>query len=225
MKVVQINFHGDHNLGLFCKTSDKFCLIGNFILEKSRQQIEDIMKVKTVKLTMANTDLCGVFCCMNSNGILISNIISETEAEKFNILKKELDINLQILKTKFTAIGNLILCNDKGAVISKVFPKKDMKKIADCLDVESECLTVASMNNVGSCGVATNEGCLLHRDADEDEIKKIESVLKVSVDIGTANFGSPFVGSCCFANSNGSVVGQSTTGPEVTRILEALNLL
>jgi translation initiation factor 6 len=70
--------------------------------------------------------------------------------------------------------------------------------------------------------VATNKGCFIHRDAKENEIKKIEEILKVKADIGTANFGSPFVGSCFFANSNGAVVGNSTTGPEIDRIYETL---
>ena len=78
------------------------------------------------------------------------------------------------------------------------------------------------MNNVGSCGVATNSGCLVHRDIEENEIKKVESILKVDVDVETANFGSPFVGSCIIANSKGAIVGESSTGPEVNRIMETL---
>lgn len=225
MKVFQTNFHGDHNLGLFGKASDKYCIVGNFIQEKTFQKIEDVLRVKVVKLTIASTDLVGIFCCLNSNGVLLPKIVKDSEIEKFKILKKELGIELKILKSKFTALGNLILCNDSGAVLSDIFSKREKRDIEECLDVESEYGSVAGMSIDGSCGIASNRGCLLHRDANEKEIENVENILKVNVDIGTANFGSPFVGSCCFANSNGGLVGESTTGPEINRLMEALGFL
>lgn len=225
MKVFQTNFHGDHNLGLFGKASDKYCIVGNFIQEKTFQDIEDVLRVKSVKLTIANTDLIGIFCCINSNGILIPKITKDSEIEKFKALKKEFGIELKIIKSKFTALGNLILCNDNGAVLSDLFSKKDKREIEECLGVESEYGSVAGMSIVGSCGVASNRGCLLHRDADEKEIEHVEKILKVDVDIGTANFGSPFVGSCCLVNSSGGLVGESTTGPEISRLMETLGFI
>jgi translation initiation factor 6 len=210
---------------LFGKSSDRFCLIGNFVQEKSVKKIEEVLKVGVVRATVANTDLVGVFCCFNSNGIVLPNILTRTEMENFKKLKKEFGINLEILKTRFTAIGNLVLCNDKGAVVSKIFSRINKKRIEDCLGVESESCSMAGTDVVGSSGVASNKGCVVHRDAGEEEVNKIEQILKVQTDIGTANFGSPFVGSCCFANTSGVVVGESSTGPEVNRLMEVLELI
>jgi len=97
--------------------------------------------------------------------------------------------------------------------------------IEDCLGVETEYCNLAGMSTVGSAGIATNKGCLLHRDASGDEIKIVEQILKVNVGIGTANFGSPFVGCCIIANNNDVIVGESTTGPEITRMQEALGFI
>jgi len=225
LKILQTNFHGDHNLGLFGKSSDKFCLVGNFVQEKVKQKIEEALKVKTVRTTVSNTDLVGVFCSFNSSGILLPKILTRTETENFNKLKKEFGVNIEVLKSKFTAVGNLVLCNDKGAVVSKLFSKTSKKRIEDCLGVEADYCSVAGMDVVGSSGVASNKGCVVHRDASEGEVKKIGEILKVQTDIGTANFGSPFVGSCCFANSSGVAIGESSTGPEINRIIEVLELL
>lgn len=225
MKITQTNFHGDHNLGLFAKSSDKLCVVGNFVLDKTVKKMEDSLKVKIIKATLANTDFIGVFCCFNSNGIVLPNIANDREITLFKNLKKEFGMNLEILKTKFTAIGNLTLANDKGVVISKIFTKRNKKNIEDCLGVECEYSSVAKMSIVGSAGITTNKGCLIHRDATEEEIEKIGDILKVPVDIGTANFGSPFIGSCLIANSSGAAIGESSTGPEVTRIMETLQFL
>jgi translation initiation factor 6 len=225
MKIFQTNFHGDHNLGLYGKACGRFCLIGNFVTEKTHKNLSDLLKVEVYRMTAANTDLCGLFYAFNSNGIIIPKIITQKEMSHLKVLKKELGLNLIELKTKYTALGNLILTNDNGVVVPDVFSGLDRKKIEDTLDVEVGTATVASMKMLGAAGVATNKGCLVHRDASEEETKKIEGMLKVKVDIGSANFGSPFVGACMIANDNGAVVGDSTTGPEVTRIMESLDLL
>lgn len=220
MKVIQTNFFGDNNLGLFGKASDEYCFIGN-VMKKEIKKIEKSLKVKAVKITIANTDLVGIFCAFNSNGIVVPRIINESELKKF----KKVGLNVKVIKSKYTALGNLILCNDKGALISKLFSKREKKDIEDVLGVETEFGTVANIKTVGSCGIATNKGCLVHRDVKEEEIGKIEDVLKVDVDIGTLNFGSPFVGACGIANSKGAVVGETSTGPEIHRLMEALSFL
>jgi translation initiation factor 6 len=225
MKVFQTNFHGDDNLGLFGKSSDRFCVLGDFFSEKYMERVENFLKVKVEKMTVANTELVGIFSCINSNGMVLPKITTRREIEKLKDVKKELGINLEFLGSRFNAFGNLILCNDRGAIISRNLSRKDKKTIEDCLGVESEFSTIAGMDVVGSCGIATNKGCLLHRDVHEDEMKIVQDVLKVEADIGTANFGSPFVGSCAIANSNGAIFGLSTTGPEINRIMEALDLI
>lgn len=225
MKILQTNFHGDHNLGLYGKACARFCLIGNFITDKDFKEISEKLEVKVFRMTAANTDLDGMFFAYNSNGIVTPKIITEREISKLHLLKKEFGLNVVELKTKYTALGNLILANDKGAVVSNDFSRLEIDKIKDALDVEVNHSTIAGMNTLGTAGVATNKGCLVHRDASEEETRKIEDVLKVKVDIGSANFGSPFVGACLIANENGAVIGDSTTGPEVERIIESLDLL
>ncbi|MEM7824989.1 MAG: translation initiation factor IF-6 [Candidatus Aenigmatarchaeota archaeon] len=222
MQIFQLNFHGDPNLGIYAKACDKFCLVGYLVLDVFK--IEDMLKVKVKRVTIANTDFVGMLSAFNSHGILISKIVNENEMKSFNEIEKEFNVRVEIVPSRFSALGNLILCNDKGAVISKLFGKKEKEIIENCLDVEVVSGKIASLSTVGSCGIATNQGCLVHRDAKEEEIKLIEDVLKVQVDIGTANFGSPFVGSCIISNSNGALVGLSTTAPEISRIGETLNL-
>jgi len=225
MKTLLLNFHGDCNLGLFGKASENFCILGKFVLEKDRRKIEKVLRVKVFKASVANTDLIGLFLALNSNGIILPKIVTEKEMKAFEKLKKEFDLNLEVLDSKYTALGNLILCNDKGAIISKLFKKKEKKLIEDCLGIKAEYGRVASLDIVGACGIATNKGCLLHRDVKESEAKKIEEVLGVKADIGTVNFGSPYVSSGLISNSKGAIIGDKTTGPEIVRITEALNLI
>lgn len=222
MRTTATAFAGDVNLGMYAKTSDKFCILANFVPESNSKKVADILKTPVVKTTLADTDLVGLFSSLNSNGLLVSHITSEREIKR---IKSESGLNVGILRTRYTAIGNLILVNDNGALISKIFSRKEKRVIEDVLGVETEYATIARLNNIGSCGVATNKGCLLHRDATEKEMKLAEEILKVHVDIGTANFGSPFVGSCMLANRHGGLVGETTSGPEIARIMETLGFV
>ncbi len=219
--IIQLDFFGDPNVGLFGKANDDFCLIGKDIPTK---KIRKALKVKVYKLTLLHTSLIGLFCALNSNGIIVPALVADEEIEKLRKICREFSINLCILKSKYTALGNLIVCNDEGAIISKVFTRKQKELIEDCLGVETVFGKIAGLNIVGSCCFATNKGCLIHRDAKESEIKKVEKVLKVECAIGTVNSGSPFISSGLIANSNGAIIGSRTTGYELSRIMEALKL-
>lgn len=223
--MLQLNFSGDQNLGMYAKATDHILLVGNSVSDRIVQKITDKLKVPATKLTIANSDLVGIFCCFNSNGLVVPKISTDAELEKLKNISKGLGMNFLVLKSRFTAVGNIALCNDNGALLSKDFSHTDQKLIGECLGVETVSSTMADMHIVGSSGIATNKGCLLHRDATEKEVKTAEDILKVNVDIGTANFGSPFVGCCIIANSNDFVAGENTSGPEITRIQEALGFL
>ncbi|HLC58900.1 MAG TPA: translation initiation factor IF-6 [archaeon] len=224
-RIVQTDFQGDHNLGLFCKASDKVCIVGGIASEKNMEDVGKILEVPVVNVSVSDTHLCGIFIAMNSSGLLVPKIASEHDVKNFKEIGKKFGLDVTVMDSNYTALGNLVIANDNGAIISDFFSQSDKKKIEDCLDVESKYHTIAGIRTVGSASVATNKGCLMHRDAKEEEIKFVKDFLKVDADIGTANFGSPFVGSCMVANSNGCAAGYSTTGYEVTRIMEALKFL
>ena len=212
------NFYSEINLGMFCKASDKVCIIGEQFLNKYKNKIENELKVNVVGAKIYNTNLIGLFCAFNSNGIILTKLSYKEEIPNF----KRLFDNVLVLDSKYTAIGNLILCNDKGAIISKKFNEKERKIIEEVLNVETIRFKYANSNLVGSCGLATNKGCIVHKNTKESEIEKIKDILKVNVDIGTANLGSPHLGSCIIANSNGLIVSEKTTAIEINRIIEAL---
>ncbi len=215
-KFLKANFNTDPNVGLYGFATDNYCLLGLKPKKKVLEKMRTTMKTEIKILTIGGSELVGLFSVGNKNGMILTKIVENYEVKK---LKKEFDLNLEILKSKETAIGNLIVCNDKGCLISKTL-KKFKKQISDALNVEVEIGKIANFDIVGSVAIASNKGCLCHRDAKEEEMKKIEEILKVRVDIGTVSYGSPFVKSGIIVNSNGVIFSDRTTGPEMGRIEE-----
>lgn len=210
-------FNGDPNIGLYGFATDKYCLLGMELPSKLKKRMSEVLNVPIHNLPLAGTDLIGLFASGNSKGIVVTKLV---EREELAALKSELpDINVLILKSLSTALGNLILCNDRGCLVPERF-SKFRKEIADTFGCEVATGTVAGLDLVGSAACASNIGCLCHSETDETEAEVLEDLLKVKVDVGTVGFGSPFIKAGLIVNSNGVVVSDRSTGPELGRIAE-----
>ncbi len=209
-----IDFYGDANIGFYGKASDKI-FISSF-----DKDFSEILKVPSFKISIGNMEFVGLLTAMNSNGIILPFIVKEEEIRKI----KETGLDFLILKERFTALGNLILANDKGAIVSELISKKSLKQIEDVLKVEVVQSSLVNSKIIGSVAFATNKGAILHRDAKEEDIKIVKEVLKVNVESGSVNLGSPFVSSGIIANSYGALIGNKTSGYELDIILRILSV-
>ncbi len=113
-RIEKLDFQGNPFIGLFSFATDSLCLIGRGVAAKHLDILKDVLGVDVLELTFLGTELAGIFVAGNSKGIIVSDKLEEDELE---FLKKS--TNVLVLDTKYTAIGNLILCNDNGCVISK----------------------------------------------------------------------------------------------------------
>jgi len=133
------------------------------------------------------------------------------------------EVRVGIVPGKFTAIGNLVVSNDKGGIISPKLSRQK-KVIEDVLGVEIVKRKIGGHEEVGSCCVATNKGFLVHPDA-EAELKELEGFFQVSGNVGSVNFGFPYPKAGLVANSYGYLTGRNTSGIELGRIDESLGFL
>jgi translation initiation factor 6 len=171
-------------------------------------------------ISIAGTRLLGPMMVMNNNGILVSSIASDDE---INFIKQESKLNVERLKSKYTAIGNLIAANDYGAIISPLCSDV-IKQVHDILDVQAITIGISDLIQTGSIAVTTNKGGVIHPGATETEIKTISDILNVNLEPGTINGGIPYLASGIIANSKSIVVGNLTTGPELIMLSRAFNL-
>lgn len=219
MRIQKINFFNNPNIGLFAFSTDKFCVTDRYFKKGYHKTMEDTLKVPLIKTRMMGTPLAGIFAAGNSKGVIVSGRIQEKEIGE---LKKQTKV--LVLKTRFSAMGNMILANDKGCVISKEL-SKNREKIGDFLGVKTEVGTISGNDLVGSLGIANNKGCLVHKMVTEEEIETLKSILKVNVDVGSVNLGNPWIRSGIIVNSNGLLIGDRSSGPELGIITETLGFV
>ena len=136
-------------------------------------------------------------------------------------MKEVTGLEVGVLDSKFTALGNVMCVNDKGAVVSPWLSEDDCQTIRDVLGVEVVQKKIAGFNQIGSVMTANNSGAVIHPEANEEDMKMFANVLGVKVEHSSINNGIPYVSSGILANNNSIVVGSLTTGPEIMMLTRA----
>ena len=224
--IIRKYFSGIPTIGVLALTTEDLTLLPIFLDKNDVNEVSEVLETKCLQTNIGGSSLVGSLSVANKYGLLLPKIVEDEELTQIkNFLKEnDLDLNVEIIKSKNTALGNLILTNDKGALISTEL-KEFKKDIEDVLNVEVEVGTIAELPTVGSNAVVTNIGCLTHPLVDDDELEFLKGLFKVEyIGKGTANKGTTSVGACIIANSKGAIVGGDTTGPELLRIEDALDL-
>lgn len=212
--IERYNYEGDSNIGFAATVTPEYAI---YPPEFNRK---DFFESKSVETFVTRTRLPGLFTAGNSNCILVPEGMTDRELGKM----EESDISFKVIDARRNAFGNMILANDSGAFIS---PKlEDVKEeISEALEVPVEVGTIAGIPNPGVAAAANNKGVLLHREASEEDAKKVAEILDVEeVDIGSINMGSPYIGSGLICDDENVLVGEDSTGPEIGRIDRTLHV-
>ena len=227
MHIERLDFENSPYLGVYGTATDRVVLIREGLGEKKLEVLREVLKVPLIETSIMKSRIVGIFAAGNSNAIVVPWYVWDAELEEINGQLREHGIDTEVVpfQSTLTAFGNLILTNDRAALISSKFTREEAKKLEDILGVEVERGMIGDFHAVGSVGVVTNRGGLVHPEATDEELEWLRDLFKVDIYVGTANMGVPFVGSCMLANSHGVVVGHLTTGPEIVKIEEALGFL
>jgi len=227
MHIERLDFENSPYLGVYGFATDRVAIVREGLGEKKLGVLREVLKVPLIETSIMKSRIVGIFAAGNSSAIVVPWYVWDAELEHINGQLKEYGIDTEIVpfQSTLTAFGNLILANDRAALVSAKFTREEDKKLEDILGVEVERGMIGDFHAVGSVTVVTNRGGLVHPEATDEELEWLRDLFKVDIYVGTANMGVPFVGSCMLANSHGVVVGHLTTGPEIVKIEEALGFL
>ena len=220
MAIYQTDFLGEGYLGLFGFATDKYCLLTSRLSSNKICKVAEHLCVEVIETPISNFSLSGIMSAGNSRGALVPYLVEDREIAT---IQKTADVS--IVPDKFTALGNLIVANDKGGIISDVFSPRSKAIIDEALGFETVQGKIAELSEVGALCVATNKGFVVTPDASDAEIQRLEKIFGVPGGRASANMGSKLVGICIIANSNGFMVGEDTTPIEMEYIIEALGFL
>ena len=211
---------GHSQVGVYLSVVGDVLFIPRNLEEDIAEEIESSFEMETHKFLIGGSALLGSLVRGNRKGIAVADIATQEDLDELSSFG-----DVVVLESGVNAAGNLMECNDRGAVVSTTIPPLGAEMISDVLGVTVVRTEIAGHNTVGSMIVANNKGVLVHPDVKTTEVKSIESAMEAPVMVGTVNFGSPFVGAGCCTSDTHALVGSGSTGPELNRIEDALGLI
>jgi translation initiation factor 6 len=221
MTIILADIFGSPNIGVYCFTCESWGAVPAGTPSKKRNNFSECLKVDVCEVSVASSNLLGILLAGNSNGLAVPRIIGEYELKK---IKESAPMNIEILNTEKTALGNLILANDHGAIVDPAFSNSIIKKLEDLLQVEVVRGKISNLSYVGSLALATNKGVITHPLIRNNEREVIQTVLKAYVEPSTINGGVPFIRSGLLATSRGAVTGPLTVGKELMTISQIMEM-
>jgi translation initiation factor 6 len=217
-EVIPVSIYGTSSIGAYVFTNNELTILPPDAPAKVARLIEEALGTRVLKLTIAKSPLVGIFIVGNDSGVLVPSIVEDEELLEL----RRSGLNVLVVKTRYTAIANLVLTNNRSTVVSPILEKDHLREIGDALGTEVLVNYICGTYLVGSIGVANNRGVLLSPEASEEDVRKIREIFKVNVDVGTINRGRSFIRGGLVVNDRGGIVGNETTGFEIIRIMQVL---
>ncbi len=221
MHILVTNFNGNPNIGSFAFANDKFCLLAKDVPKHIAKQIEKVLQVPVYQISICGSNLIGAFINGNNKKILVPGIAFDAELRQFEVL----GIDYDVINTEKTALGNNILCNDNGVIISEDFTREDKALIDKAFGMKSIAKKIAGLDVPGTLCIVNDKYGIINPCVSDAEMKFIEKTLKVELTTGTVNMGNPFPATGIICNKFGFVIGAVSGGPEIANADEALGFL
>lgn len=221
MHAVKYVLRGSDCIGVFASATDMYVFSGPDLTEGNRKVLSETLEVECADVSIGNSGLIGIFMRANSNGIVLSNLASEREVER---IRKLVDLRVEVLDSSLNAIGNNIIANDRIAIVNSEYDSVSAKRIGDILGVEVVRKSVGDFNTVGANNILTNKGLVVSNHCTDREKEELDELTGFDSTRSTANTGSLGIGIAAIANSKGALVGEDTTGHEMVKILDGLDI-
>jgi len=207
-------------VGTYMYADEKVALVPPDVTDPVFEEIEKALGVEVIRTTIGGMTVIGAMVNGNSNALIVPAMISPEELRKL----RDISDNIVVMDDRLNAYGNNLLISETACLAHPKYADKELETFSEALGVDVMRGSIAGQRNVGSCAVVTPKGMLCHPKLYVEERTEIESLFGFPANPVTINFGSPFVGSGIIANTQGAVVGSETTGIELNRIEDGLEL-
>lgn len=216
-----VEIYRSPNIGIFLKANDRFVFVPKGLALTKASKLTDGLQVPARFVSVAGSRLLGPLISMNNKGILVSRIIEDYEIRE---IAAGTELNVERFNSRFTAVGNLVVGNDRGAIASPILGPEAIRQVKDVMGTEVEVMSIKGFMQVGSLVVATNSGAAIYPAVTTAETERIGGALGVEAYPVSVNGGVPYISSGLVANSTNAMVGDLTTGPELVFMTRALKV-
>src|SRR5437879_10953383 len=173
MPIILSDIFGDPNVGIFSFANDKIAILPAGISHKKISSFHDTLGVEPCSVGIAESRLVGIYVTGNSNAVLVPYIITKDELKQL----RSTGTHIEIIREKRTALGNIILCNDHGAIVDPRLKHNTIRELEETLVVPVRPSTIGGLPHVGALATASNKGVLVIPIITDNERRNIYDLL------------------------------------------------
>ncbi|MFO8052238.1 MAG: translation initiation factor IF-6 [Thermoplasmatota archaeon] len=228
MAINLADLEGNPYIGVFCRLMGDVLICPPDTSSDFETKVSETLGCGVHRTSAGSTNLHGSLLAANSKGLIAPYFYSLGDLEKKGG-EGEIPFgarsNLVISEDHITAWGNNILPSEKRALVNPDLSRGAVKMVEDTLDVEAAKGTIAGIKTVGSIACMNSKGMVVHPKASEDELQMVKDLFSLDVFTSTANFGSPYLGASILANDRGALMGSKSSGVELNRVENSLDII
>jgi len=212
-------FENSEEIGVFALLTNAYCLVGMKNSQNHFTVLENELaeKIPVVHTSIAGCRTVGRMCVGNRHGLLVPTICTDHEMQHIRSSLPD-EVSIVRVEERLSALGNVVACNDRVALVHPDLDQETEDIIADTLKVEVFRQTIAKQPLVGTFSKITNRGGLVHPKCSMAEQKELACLLQIQVCAGTVNRGSSTIGAGVVVNDWKGFCGIDTTVTEINII-------
>ena len=218
--VSRCKYQSSSEVGAYATLTDTYCLLPTTTTKSWTETFDVLTDFNNTTLVMSNiagTPIVGRLTVGNRNGLLVP--LTTTDSELAQIEQSLPDgVVVERIEEKFSALGNVISCNDHIALIHPELDQETVEIIKDVLQVDVFPTLIANESLVGSYSVFTNRGGIVTPKATVEEIEELSGQLGINIEAATVNRGSGLVNAGILVNNSRLFCGWETTALEIANL-------
>ena len=218
---LKLDFEGNSEISAYICLTNAYAIVGRSNTPNFIETLRENLDIPIVETTVGNIKTVGNLLVGNKHGLICSDLINDQELLH---IRNSLPPEIRVVRVydKLNALGNSILCNDNLCLVNPDFGACDI--LEDVLKVPVHKFTLGTEPLVGSYGVMSSRGILLHPQMNKAEVEEISRGFKLDAIGSTINHGKNCVGSGIVTNDYICIVGKNTTNVEIKVAEKVLGL-
>ena len=218
--VSRYKFQNSSDIGAYARITNSYALLPFSTSENFFSVFEERLAehIPVFHASVAGTALLGRLTCGNAKGLLCPSTTTDYELQQLRDCLPDA-VSIQRVDERFSALGNVISCNDHYALVHPELDQQTVEIIQDVLGVEVFRATIGGEALVGSYSVFTNRGGILGgANVTIEELDELAGQLHIELTAATCISGQTVVGAGVCANDWALFAGWQTTALEIANL-------
>lgn len=216
---VRCQFEASNDVGVFCKLTNSYCLVGIGASENFYSLVEGELAdvIPVIHCSISGTRIVGRVTAGNRKGLLVPSATTDQELQHIRNSLPD-SVKVRRVDEKLSALGNVIACNDHVALAHPEISKETEEALADVLGVEVFRMSLGDHALVGTYAAVSSQGALVEAKTSPATQRELAALLQVPIVAGTVNRGSGLIGAGLCVNDWIAFIGLDTTSTELSVI-------